>query len=183
MPWPKLSRMVNLGFVKDAAQCPGGTPRVYLRRNVASGSAIRAWSDRRSKHGVELCWNVPSGELAAWTAPMAQSLADLGWRSWWLDSESVVRTLGGSVQDALTDWGLAFWRTYYRVGSIYLVVGENNRDNVVAAVAAWEKAFPHVRFNERLDIDRQMRQKAEELQNKPVRRTLAKIFPALFNSL
>lgn len=175
--------MVNLGFVKDGAQSPGGTPRVYLRRNVSSGSAIRAWSGKRKKQGVELCWDVPAGELGAWTGPMAQALAGLGWRSWWLDSESLTRTLGGDVDQAMTDWGMAFWAGYRRVGSVYLVVGEHNRENVARAVKAWEKTFTHVRYDERLDIDRQMRQKAEELQNKPVRRTLAKFFPALFNSL
>ncbi|BBD08954.1 hypothetical protein [Desulfovibrio ferrophilus] len=175
--------MVSLGFVKDAGQSPRGTPRVYLRRNASSGAAIRAWSGKRRSTGVELCWNTPSENPETWAGPMAEAIMDLGWRSWWLDSESVARVLGGTTQEALTRWGLAFWGQYRRVGSVYLLVGENSRTKISGAVEAWERAFSHVRYAERLDIDRQMRQKTEELQNKPVRRTLVKFFPALFKSL
>jgi len=150
---------------------------------VAAGSAIRAWSDKRRKGGVELRWDVPQGDLEIWTRGMADAISDLGWRSWWLDTASVTSTLGGSPQEALTRWGFAFWGHYRRVGSVYLLLGDQDRKELTATVKAWEQTFGHVRYNERLDIDLQMMQKVEELQKKPVRRTLVKYFPILFKSL
>lgn len=175
--------MASLGFVRNAAQCPANIPRVYLHRSAAAGSALRAWSGKGHKGGVELRWDAPAGELEAWTGAMADAISDLGWRSWWLDTASVAKALGGTPQEALTRWGLAFWGRYRRVASVYLLLGEMDRKEMAATVKVWEQGFGHMRYHERLDIDLQMMQKAEELQNKPVRRTLVKFFPVLFKSL
>ena len=175
--------MVNLGFIKDASQCPQRTPRVFLRRHgTASPPTIRAWSDKR-RHGVELRWEACAPDPQVWAENMATAIADLGWRRWWLDTQSLGKTLNLPTAQALEAWGSAFWPKYRKVASVFIRIGDEGRETTTAVVRGWERTLPHVRFNERLDIDKLMAQKAEELRNKPVRRTLAKFLPALFKSL
>lgn len=172
--------MVNLGFIKDASQCPQKTPRVFLRRHGSKAEpTIRAWSDKR-RHGVELRWEAPGSDPAAWADDMASAIADLGWRSWWLDTQSLSRVMGLPSAQALTAWGTAFWPRYRKVASVYVRIADEGRDATTAVVHSWEKAFNHVRFSDKLDVDRQMAERAKELESRPVRRTLARLLPSLF---
>ena len=176
--------MVNLGFIKNARQCPPGSPRVFVRHGP-SGPAptIRAWRERRG-HSVELRWDVPDGrDLVRWPRDMAFAMADLRWHGWWLDAQSVAAVTGLPLSEGLTAWGMEFWGHYRKSGRVFIQIGEDGRAAVEKSVEAWVDAFPHVSFDARLDIDLQVRQKAEELRDKPIRRTLARLFPALFNSL
>lgn len=175
--------MVNLGFVKDAAQCPREVPRVYLGQHaVASAPTIRAWSDKR-RQGVELRWEATGPDPRVWAGRMASAIADLGWRRWWLDTQSLGKALGLPASKALATWGQAFWPEYRKVASVYLTIGDEGREAMTDVVRAWERACGHVRFSERLDIDGQVAKRAEELKDKPVRRTLVRLLPALFKSL
>ncbi|WP_461208490.1 hypothetical protein [Desulfocurvus sp. DL9XJH121] len=172
-----------MGFIKDASQCPQRAPRVYLRRHGLAGPpTIRAWSDKRAS-GVELRWEAAGRDPRAWADTMAATIADLGWRRWWLDTQSLAEALGAPTAKALADWGMAFWPCYRKVASVYLRIGDEGREATAEVVRTWEKAFTHVRFNERLDIHGIEARRIEELRNKPVRRTLAKVLPALFKSL
>jgi hypothetical protein len=173
--------MVSLGFVKDTAQCPPGTPRVVLGRAAMGGPVLRAWRERR-RQSVELRWNVArGGELALWARDMAQAMADLRWSAWCIDAQAVADATDAPPGQRLTAWGLEFWRHYTASADVYVVVGEDGRKAAMRSVDAWTRSFAHVRFAQRLDIDLQVRQKAEELKDKPVRRTLNRLFPALFN--
>lgn len=175
--------MVNLGLIKDAGQSPDGTPRVYLRRNGGKQApTIRAWNEKKRK-GVELLWHAPSGDPNDWAEDMAAQLTDLSWTSWRLDAHSVAATLGTNLQQGLELWGSAFWPYYRRQGRVYLQVGDDGREAALAAIERWQATFSHVNYNERLDIDLQIRQKAEELKDRPIRRTLSKLFPWLISSL
>ena len=172
--------MVNLGFIKDASQCPQETPRVFLRRHGTSAApTIRAWSDKR-RRGVELRWEAPGPDPEAWAEGMATAIADLGWRRWWLDTQTLSRAMGLPTAQALSAWGLAFWPRYRRVASVYVRIADEGREATTAVIASWEKSFGHVRFNETLDVDRQVADRAKELEGRPVRRTLARIFPSMF---
>jgi hypothetical protein len=173
--------MVSLGFVKDVSQCPAGTPRVVLGRAAQGGPALRAWRERR-RQSVELRWNVAWGsDLGLWAGDMAQALADLRWPAWCIDAQAVADATDAPAGQRLTAWGLAFWAHYRSGADVYLAIGEDGRRAAMRSVDAWTRGFAHVTFAQRLDIDLQVRQKAEEYKDKPVRRTLNRLFPALFN--
>ncbi len=176
--------MVNLGFIKDPGQCPLGAPRVFVRHGYEGPApTIRAWRERRGQ-SVELRWDVPDGrDLARWPREMAFALSDLRWQGWWLDAQSVAAVTGLPLGEGLTAWGMEFWGHYRKSGKVFIQIGEDGRAAVEKSVDAWMASFSHVFFDRRLDIDLQVRQKAEELKDKPVRRVLARLFPALFNSL
>jgi len=173
--------MVNLGFVKHAGQCPPGTPRVMVGKAPGGGPALRAWHERR-RQSVELRWNVAWGsDLAQWSRAMALALADLRWPAWSLDAQAVADATDLPPGQRLTGWGLEFWAHYRCAGDVYIIIGDDGRKAAQRSVDAWTQTFAHVAFDQRLDIDLQVRHKAEELKDKPVRRTLYRLFPALFN--
>lgn len=173
--------MVSLGYVKDASQRPEREPSVILRRGGAQAPPTISARKVRRDQEVRFQWVAPAGLAPdAWCPEMARALADLRWRGWVLDARSVAEALGKPLTEGLTSWGLEFWKHYRKSCKVFIQIGEDGRDAVEAAVKAWDKTFTHIYFDDRLDIDRKVRQKAEELQGKPVRKTLHRFFPALF---
>lgn len=178
---PKLLKMVNLGFIRDASQSPADTPRVLLRRAASLDSArptICAWSDKKG-HRYELCWDVPADGRRAheWGADMAASLRDLGWKEWWLDTQSIAATFGTSVTESLNLWGKAFWPHFdQNECTVYVQVGDTLREAAYESILVWQKAFPHVVFDTSCDIDLREKQDAEARANATLSERVADLF-------
>lgn len=176
--------MVTLGFIKNRSQCPRGTPRIFVQRGLSSQApTLRSWREHHVQT-VELRWDVQAGhDPSLWQREMALAISDLNWKVWWLDAQSIASVTGLPLGKGLTAWGLGFWGHYRAKSSIFIQIGEDGRQAVEKSVDIWMKTFSHVFFDQHLDIDLQVRQKAEDLKDKPVRRTIARFFPALFNRL
>lgn len=153
--------MVHLGIIRDAAQAPPGCHRVALRPggDRSPEATVNSWSERRFfVHGprrYELLLDVPEGSevLETGAAKLAEVLTGLGWKAWWLDTDSLSAVVGLDTEEAVTEWGKRLLDHYRPPEATLLVAAGDGREAVMRAIRIWEDCFGHARYLPSCDFD------------------------------
>lgn len=160
--------MVKLGFVKEAEQCPIEYPRVFVRpaegiAPVGFSTTVQSWPVRNQGQRFELAVDIPPGvdRLNAWIPPLATTLTNMGWSTWWIDAFALSMVMDRYITEALRLWGLPFFQ-HYNADAVVLVQVGLQRDAVMQAVGLWQEKHKHLEISDEHDFDKLDKEQAAQ---------------------